>query len=332
MSSTKDFVVAELMRLSLKRVMASSIAICCPFHQEKSPSFYVNIDETNRRVPIGFGHCFSETCPKKNASWNEIAEKLGLGKIAVRATDGTAVQERMYPLNKQLKTQLLGTGSISMEDIEREFDVLLSLPIDEDETWRSVPGKLLRKIGCTVAVDRFDNKCLIIPIIVEHEIVGAVKATWTKPTSKKVLSYTNLKGEWIKEKGLFPYDLVERMIRRRGLKYVVLVEGQRDALRLIRKGIPALAILGTGNWSVNKRNLVLSLPVDKVVVMMDADKAGISASNKIMKDLKGRITRQLVKLLEIQRQMEKKKGGPLDENLDPGNCPSHILKELAKSF
>ena len=101
---------------------------------------------------------------------------------------------------------------------------------------------------------------------------------------------------------------------------------------MITLGIPALAILGTKNWSKQKRNLVLSLPVDKVVVMMDADAAGIAASNTVMKDLKGRTHRIQVKLAEIQKNLEKKKGRALGENLDPGNCPEKILLKLASTF
>lgn len=330
--NTKDFILNELMRLDTKRVMTSSVAICCPFHDDRSPSFYINIDETNRRVPLGYGHCFSSRCPKKKANWNEIAEKLGLGKIKIRASDGKPIQDNILPMNDNLKKQLLGQNSVSLEDVENEFDCLLSLPIESNEEWRGVSGKLLHRVGCKVAVDRYDNKCLIIPVYVENELVGAVKAMWEKPKSKKLLSYVNLKGEWIKEKGLFPYDVTERLIRKKKLNYVVLVEGQRDALRLISLGIPALAILGTKNWSKQKRNLVLSLPIDKVVIMMDADAAGIEASNVIMRDLKGRTVRQLVKLTEIQRQIEKKKGKDLDEKIDPGNCPKSVLLKLASTF
>lgn len=324
----KDFIVAELMRLPKKRVMTGSIAICCPFHADNSPSFYINIDETNRNVPLGFGHCFSGRCPKPNAPWNDIAEKLGLGKIEVRKSDGKFAQDRIMPINENMRNSLLGKAGLTIEAIEAEFDCNLSLPIEADDEWRKMPGKLLRKIGCKVAVDRFDNKCLVIPVYVDGEIVGAVKAMWEKPKSKKLLSYVNLKGEWIREKGLFPYDYVSKMIRKKELDYVVLVEGQRDALRLITLGIPAIAILGTKNWSKEKRNLVLSLPVESVVVMMDADEAGVACSNVVMKDLKGRTHRRLIKLVEIQRNLEKKKGSALGENLDPGNCPEKILRKL----
>lgn len=330
--NVKDLIIDELMRLPKKRVMRSNIAICCPFHDDKSPSFYINTDETNRNVPLGYGHCFSESCPKKSANWNEIAEKLGLKTIKVRKSDGKFNEEYVRPINDNMRNSLLGKTTLTMESIEKEFHCNLALPIEKDDVWRNMPGNLLRKIGCTVAVDKFDNKCLIIPVWVEGDLVGAVKAMWTKPESKKLLSYVNLRGEWIREKGLFPYDYVEKMIKKRGLDYVVLVEGQRDALRLITLGIPALAILGTKNWSKQKRNLVLSLPVDKVVVMMDADAAGIAASNTVMKDLKGRTHRIQVKLAEIQKNLEKKKGRALGENLDPGNCPEKILLKLASTF
>ena len=66
---------------------------------------------------------------------------------------------------------------------------------------------------------------------------------------------------------------------------VVLVEGPYDALKLYAAGVPALAILGTGNWTAQKASILLGLGLSTVFVMMDNDKSGWEAQDRIVKDL-----------------------------------------------
>jgi 5S rRNA maturation endonuclease (ribonuclease M5) len=331
MGTLRDFVLNELRAVKSKKVSSKNVVICCPWHRERTPSFSINIDETNRKVPIGFGHCFSGKCGV-NKNWNEIAEMLSLNKIKGMKKDGSVKQEYVVALNENMKRQLLGSDSLSLADIENSLGCILSQRIEKEDEWRGFSGKLLRKIGCMVTVDNYDNKCLILPVVIDGEVVGAQKGLWEKSPSKKVPSYFNMPGEWILHKGLFPYHYVEKMLRKTGKKYVVLVEGSRDALRLISKGVPALAILGTKNWSREKRTLIMALAISKVVIMMDGDDAGIEASNAIMKDLKGKLPRHLIKLKKVQEKIEKKKGSKLGFNIDPGNCPSETLKKIIEEI
>lgn len=89
------------------------------------------------------------------------------------------------------------------------------------------------------------------------------------------------------KKILFPWDFVRKMARKRGV--LVLVEGQVDALVLISRGIPAVAILGTNNWSKFKESLIVSSGVRKVIVAMDGDKPGRKARKVIYEALQGKV-------------------------------------------
>lgn len=328
--NVKDFVIQELKRVIPKKETGGSVVILCPWHREKSPSFSINVEPSNRRVPLGFGHCFG--CGARK-NWNEIAKELNLKEIKGLRKDGTLPAEYVVALDGKMKDQLLGNASLTFAELESNLGGMLSYLIEPEDKWRGFRGKLLRKIGCQITVDDYDNKCLILPVVIDGEIIGGQKALWTKIKSKKVSSYFNMPGDWILNKGLFPYDYTEKLLVKSGKDYVVLVEGARDALRLLRRGIPALAILGTNNWGKQKRALVLNLPINRVVIMMDADAPGVKASNAIMKSLKGKITRHLIKLKDIEDEMIKRNNGnPLKEHIDPGNLPSKYMNRIIKEI
>lgn len=325
MSSIADIIVNELRKITDRRESGRNIVICCPYHAETTPSFNINIDPTHRKVPLGWGYCFACGASKE---WNEIAERLGLKTITKNGVaESSATVRKQDP---RTKDKLLPSKvSLTMHDLVKHFRCGVPMPIEENEKWRGFSGKLLGKIGAYIAVDDFDNKVLILPVMVDGILEGGIKALWEKPKSKKVLRYKNMEGEWAKTHGLFLYDSIKERVKKKG--YVILVEGARDALRLYKYGQPAVAILGTKNWSVEKRNLIIELAPDKVIVMMDGDKAGIEASNMLMKDLKGKVSRQLVKMKDYNKRAAKITKQK-DFECDPGNIPSELLKEIIDTF
>jgi len=327
-----DIIKKELGKIKNRNEKGDSIYICCPFHREKTPSFGINLNpnliKKGRKIPLGFGHCFS--CGEK-ANWNQIAELTGLQKLTQMRSDGSFKEDYVAPMSDKLKKQLLEEDSgLTLQEIEREWGCVLSYPIEKEDEWRGVKGKLLRKIGCWVSVDSWDNKCLLMPVKVEGEIIGAQKALWEKSKNKKVSSYMNYSGEWIKNKGLFPYDYVDRLINKEEKDYVVLVEGARDALRLLNYGIPTLAILGTNNWSKDKIQLLTLLNIKRVYLLMDADDPGVNARKEIKKEMEKKIETISIKLDKIQRDIV----GEFDKKdaWDPGNMPKKYLKKLIRKI
>lgn len=77
---------------------------------------------------------------------------------------------------------------------------------------------------------------------------------------------------------LYPLDIVEKM----ETNVVVLVEGPFDAIRLLNYDIPALAIMGTGNWNAESSCIdLLNVGAERIILAMDSDAAGKKARKEI---------------------------------------------------
>ena len=123
---------------------------------------------------------------------------------------------------------------------------------------------------------------------------------------------------------LFPYDYVDAMLSRGRHRRMFIVEGARDALALMQNDVPALALLGSRQWSENKKRLVTSICEERKVapvVMLDADAA--DAQRRIYKDLKGEGGEQ-VRLDRWECKLGIK-------DLDPATLPAPMWRKLRKA-
>lgn len=323
-----DFILNELSKIpenqKLNKKETGSILVLCPYHEDSTPSFSINVDETKRKIPLGYGRCWS--CGGK-AVWNKFA-----GQLHLKTMDGAVSDDYFRRLDTRDKNRIFGkTSALSWDQINNEFKCYISYPIDEDETWRGFSGKFLSRFNMRMSADEFGKSCVLVPVIIDGEIQGAVKAFSKKSKNKKITSYLNYSGEWIKEFGLFPYDYVMELIERKNLNYVIICEGLRDALTLLKLGYPALCIFGTQTFTDRKLERLKILGVDTLVVMMDAGKSGIAATNTILEKTRGKgLKRIIVKMQEWQTRYEKKLGQPLGYEIDPNNCPKDLMKKILK--
>jgi DNA primase len=132
---------------------------------------------------------------------------------------------------------------------------------------------------------------------------------------------------WSLTHGLFPFDTAVKLMQDKGLTTMVLVEGPRDALRLIQMGIPACSILGTHSWSDNKRRLLEFAGVTRLITMFDGDEAGYKAHLLVRENVQKTFDYSAVKLWKYPIP----EGHPEDK-LDPGNCPKPMLVRLKKQL
>jgi DNA primase len=188
---------------------------------------------------------------------------------------------------------------------------------DEGQPWRTVSGKLLRKINAGTMYDvQLKRIFVYLPCKVNNTVVGFIRANVVKQGKA---NYFNSDGAWTFKRGLFPYDFVKGMIRKRKYRTVVLVEGPRDALKCIQYGIPAIACLGASNWSDMKTELILALTelnVDTVITAFDPDEAGVKLTSTVYAALKDEIKVRQFKF---------------PEDVDPGSMPKDIAVRL-KSY
>jgi 5S rRNA maturation endonuclease (ribonuclease M5) len=300
LSDAQRIITSEVRKIRGRRQPTiGGIMVQCPFHPgDNDPSAKINLDPNTlykgSRVPVGFLHCFG--CGA-NRPWNDVAERLGLATVDENDTVvTTAVGREMGHLYQTYK---------SFDDIMEYWHIA-----DWDKptaSWRGFSSRFLRRLGAVYGVDERNSEPFVVfPVTVGNDLVGAIKARCRKAEGK--LSYINSPGGWSREQGLFPYDYV----RRKNPRTIWLVEGPRDALRLIALGIPALCILGTQSFSEAKRDLVLALAPERVVFCFDGDRAGAQALELIKPLFESLIETRTVDLRRVAKRMGVKKMDPFE--------------------
>lgn len=298
-----------------KVIRGSVMMIQCPFHQDRTPSFMINVEPTDR-YPIGFGYCMGG-CGSK--TWNQIADKLGLTKLK----EGDDRPDRIRDSDTRfdsIRGEILSSTGLESHNIGLILNSMgIGLTIPNESSWRGISKKTLTKVGALRGYDSIEgDEVMILPVIVSEILVGVVKARLHKV--RGLLSYVTSQGHWVKDSGLFPLDTAVKLALKKNLK-LVIVEGPRDALKLLQFGIPAVAILGTTNWGPRKRNLILDSGVKGVILALDSDSAGQKARKLINKDLKSRIKTEVFNLTKLAEELDLK-------DLDPATLPKEQLRFL----
>lgn len=309
-NSAVDIVLESLAKYGGRQKTGSTYRlIVCPFHKDSSPSLSVNISKPG--LPVGTFNCWS--CPA-SGPWEKLAEKCGFPKIKKWQNKEQTILE----LTPEEEQEMLGFRT------EKNYADALNLEVISDwrpnSDWRGFSGKLITRLKGKLALDRItDEPFLLLPVSVNRKTVGYVKARLEKRDGQ--LSYVSSKGTWIKNKGLFPYDYIRAKARKKG--YVVLVEGPRDALRLICEGIPAMAVFGVQNFGVAKANKIATLGVQPYI-MADNDTAGdtlIEKATAAFKEIKIKL-----KKISLPKKYNKKTGRL--KKLDPCNAPQEFIDSI----
>ena len=294
----------------------------CPFHllsdgsREKTPSFFINlVDLAPYRQ--GSGHCFG--CGRNVRDFHVILDPSQEGRTKeISDDDGDLFLQPIH--TPHLHDLLFGSDA-------PVYDLRAAMPWSPAESWRTISGPLMQAVGAKMIFEP-DFKILMayLPCLINGEHVGGVRARLEKRDGAP--SYYNVKGGWTAQQGLFPYDYVKRLIKRRNLKTVVPVEGPRDALRGLMFGIPTLAILGSQNWSENKAELLFNLGIKRVITAFDPDEAGLRATQKVYASFNGELQVQRFNFETQVAAFQSKTGIALTESVDPGNMPPWIAKNL----
>ena len=279
----EDFVRQEVTKLPEHRGLRIEGDIAwlrCPDPKHKggfenSPSAKINLTfvETEKgKIAPGSLYCFGCGC---RWSWSELATRFNLKNIQSHKMYSDSPKSKLLSEEDRAKV----TGDYS-ELIPKD-----AIAWPAYQNWRTISGEVVNKVGGLIYFD-YGIKLTraLFPVKVRGETVGFIKAN-LKP-QKKGLNYINSAGKWSKQKGLFPYDYVKRTLKTKDPRIVYLVEGPRDALALIQNDLAGIAILGT-TWSKQKRDLILALEPNLVVLMLDSDDAGLKGAKEIKSSLKG---------------------------------------------
>ena len=281
-----DIIHSELNRKNIFYIdTGNEYKIHCCFHRENTPSLFIS---KGHNATVGVWYCFG--CGEKG-NWNRLAEKLGCRKTEeddFKAIGSVAKDLVWFAKNT---AGLLSEESVSRDMKIKDTDFTLRkqilLPLAENIDWRGIPYRLLKKYKC-VRYTESDTTYLVIPVTIDSEIKGCVKARWEKQEGMTgFYNSLNENKKWSRTFGLLGFDYVKTMYKQGAERIVFLTEGPRDALHLQAHNIPAIAILGIKNWSEEKREILLSLNPEKIVILPDNDKPGKKGAEKILSTFHG---------------------------------------------
>ena len=287
--------------VELKKVGSNYVA-CCPFHDEKTPSFVVSPTK-------GFYHCYGCGVGGDSIKFLMEYEKLSfvesVEKIAAimnftleyeksyeKKPDFTLLDEitRFYQknlLNHKPSLEYLSSRCVANSSIEK---FALGYCGASFETLKFLNAKMLNKaealeygvIGkdSTREYARFSDR-IIFPI---HSPSGKVVGFGGRTMSGANAKYINSPQSKIfnKSKLLYGYYIAKEKIYKQ--KKIIVCEGYLDVIMLHQAGFDyAVATLGT---ALTKDHLpLLSKGEPKVILSYDGDKAGINAAFKAAKIL-----------------------------------------------
>jgi DNA primase len=290
-------------RVPLKK-QGREFAACCPFHNEKSPSFYVS--------PVKqFYHCFGCGAHGTALSFlieydhmefreavQELASLVGMevpveqGESQVQGVSKAPLYEVLDRAASFYKEQLKNSqvaidylkGRGLTGEIARDFgmgfapagwDNLLKAVGDTDERRKRLleTGMLIEKAGEHPFHDRFRER-IMFPI---RDRAGRIIGFGGRVIVKEEPKYLNSPETPLFHKGHELYGLYEACQALRNIPRLLVVEGYMDVVALAQYGVRyAVATLGTSTTADHLKKLFRVTP--EVVFCFDGDRAGRAAA------------------------------------------------------
>jgi DNA primase len=297
-------------RVPLKK-KGREYAACCPFHAEKTPSFYVSPRKQ-------FYHCFGcgahgtaigFLMEYERLSFPEavetLAESVGL-QVPREAGDTPAARDEAAPLyealeaadaafRKALRDSPKAVGYLKGRGLDGATAARYGIgyaPPPDDTLWRGLrlrfPEAVLQRAGLFLhnergTYPRFRDR-ITFPI---RDRRGRVVGFGARAFGDAQPKYLNSPENALFHKGRLLYGLHECLQRRHHPARILVVEGYMDVCMLARHGIDyAVATLGTATTTEHIDQLYRL--TGEVVFCFDGDRAGRAAAWRAAENLLGR--------------------------------------------
>lgn len=308
-----DLVDVVSNRIKLKKT-GKNYSACCPFHNEKTPSFSVSPDKQ-------FFYCFGCGCsgtaikfvmdydglsfpdaveklaagaglevPKEQASRQEIQQQQEQAPLFELMQKAGEFYEQMLRTHEQKAVAVNYLKGRGLSGQAAKFFGIGYAPSGWDNLLKTLnpnDDKKITKqlISCGMLIesedgriyDRFRDR-VMFPI---RDVRGRYIAFGGRVLTDEKPKYLNSPETPIFHKGQELYGLFEARKIRQKLTRVVIVEGYMDVVALAEYGIHyALATLGTATSEHHLRRLFKMVP--EVIFCFDGDNAGRSAAERAM--------------------------------------------------
>ena len=297
-----DIVDVVERHVPLKKAGANYVA-CCPFHNEKSPSFTVSQSKQ-------FYHCFG--CGAHGTAIGFVMEHVGLGfveaveelargagmevpherssaaetyqKIAPDLYEVMQTATRFY--REQLKQSPRAIDYLKRRGLSGEIAAKFGIGY-APEGWQGLAAAFpdyqsdtLSETGLVIVneedrkrYDRFRDRIMFPIVNVRGQVIGFGGRVLDKGEPK----YLNSPETPLFEKGRELYGLFQAQKAVRAAQRVLVVEGYMDVVALAQHGVEyAVATLGTATTPYHVQKLLRL--VEHIVFCFDGDKAGQKAA------------------------------------------------------
>ena len=285
----------------LKKAGANYVA-CCPFHNEKSPSFTVS-------QPKQFYHCFG--CGAHGTAIGFVMEHAGMGYVDAiedlarsagmevpheRAAAGEShakvspdlyetMMTAMRYYREQLKASQPAIDYLKRRGLSGEVAAKFGIGYSPDG-WQNLAaafsnyqGDELEETGLVISgdndkrYDRFRERIMFPIVNTRGNVIGFGGRILDQGEPK----YLNSPETSLFEKGRELYGLYQGQKAIRAAQRVLVVEGYMDVVALAQHGVGyAVATLGTATTPFHVQKLLRV--VDHIVFCFDGDKAGRRAA------------------------------------------------------
>jgi DNA primase len=279
----------------------ANYAACCPFHNEKSPSFTVSPTKQ-------FYHCFG--CGAHGTAIGFLMEYSGLGfvdaikelaqRVSMQVPEDEGRRPHDGPKITALTDVMARAAKYYYEQLKRSDTAIDYLK------GRGVSGEIAQKFGIGYAPDGWQNLGAAFDdyTISELQAAGLVIKNeqgrlYDRFRDRVMFPIMNQKGEVIAfggrvmgqgepkylnspetplfEKGREVFGLPQARAALRDKNTVIVVEGYMDVVALAQHGIGnAVATLGTATTATHVQKLLRQ--VDRIVYCFDGDSAGRKAA------------------------------------------------------
>ncbi|MFZ2541804.1 MAG: DNA primase [Gallionella sp.] len=292
----------------LKKAGANFVA-CCPFHNEKSPSFTVSQSKQ-------FYHCFG--CGAHGTAVGFVMEHVGLGYVDaieelarstglevphVRVAAGEVYQKiapdlyevmqtatRYY--REQLKSSQRAIDYLKQRGLSGEIAARFGIGYAPD-AWQNLAAafpnyqdETLNETGLVISndenkrYDRFRDRIMFPIINMRGQVVGFGGRVLDKGEPK----YLNSPETPLFEKGRELYGLFQGQKAIRAAQQALVVEGYMDVVALAQHGIEyAVATLGTATTPYHAQKLLRL--TEHIVFCFDGDQAGQRAAWRALENV-----------------------------------------------
>ena len=282
----------------LKKAGANYVA-CCPFHNEKSPSFTVSQSKQ-------FYHCFG--CGAHGTAIGFVMEHAGTGFVeaveelargvglSVPHEQSQVAQHKIAPdlyelmqtatryYREQLKNNPRAINYLKGRGLSGEVAARFGIGYAPDD-WQNLKSAVpnyqdgsLVETGMVIEgegkrYDRFRDRIMFPIINVRGQVIGFGGRVLDRGEPK----YLNSPETVLFEKGHELYGLFQAQKAIRAQQCVIVVEGYMDVVALAQHGVDnAVATLGTATTPYHVQKLLRLC--DQVVFCFDGDKAGQKAA------------------------------------------------------